>query len=385
MAAMLDALSRALEAPFISKKGNRLMKQPTRLAAALLVLLIAASVQGQKLSEPKLDPVPSTLTQDQLIKEGVVLHDRGDYDGAISRYEAVLKENPNNVLALYEMSFSYFQKKDYRKSIEVSYRLAQYKSDLLPRVYVQIGNSLDELSEPKKSIETYKSGIKLFPSDYLLHYNLAITYNKLGEVIEARNSLKKSATLNPQHGSSHLLLGVLFDRGNYKTPALLAACRFLVLEPNTQRSDAALSLTRKIMQGGVSAGKNANEINIFFDPSAKKDEGDFGGIDLAISLTKAAEKTEKNQGKSAMQLLVGSFETVFAILGEQKGDSSKFTWKYYVPYFVELKKQGHVEAFVYFTNRRNGDPEVSEWLFRNQGKVQSFLAWSRGYSWPRTD
>src|SRR4030095_8615405 len=176
---------------------------------------IAASVQGQKLSEPKLEPVPSTLTQDQLIKEGVVLHDRRDYDGAISRYEEVLKENPNNVLALYEMAFSYFQKKDYRKSIEVSYRLAQYTSDLLPRVYVQIGNSLDELGEPKKSIETYKAGIKLFPSDYLLHYNLAITYNKIGEVIEARNSLKKSASLNPQHGSRHLLLSALFERGSY--------------------------------------------------------------------------------------------------------------------------------------------------------------------------
>jgi tetratricopeptide (TPR) repeat protein len=361
------------------------MKQQPRLVAVLLVLLIAGIVHAQKLNEPKLEPAPSTPSQDQLIREGVALHDRKDYDGAISRYEEVLKENPNNVIALYELSFSYFQKKDYRKSIEVSYRLAEYKSDLLPRVYVQIGSALDELGESKKSIETYKAGIKLFPSDYLLHFNLAITYNKIGEVVEARNSLKKSASLNPQHGSSHLLLSALFDRGSYKTPALLAACRFLVLEPNTDRSERALFLTRKIMQAGVSAGKNENEISIFLDPSAKKDEGDFAAIDLAISLTKAAERTEKNRDKSAIQLLVGSFETLFAILSEQKGDSSKFTWKYYVPYFAELKRQGHVEAFVYFTNRRNRDPEVSEWLFHNQTKVQSFLAWSRSYAWPQVN
>lgn len=355
------------------------------LSGIFMLLLFASVTQGQKLPEPKLEPTPSTPSQQQLIREGVDLHDRRDYDGAISRYEQVLKENPNNALALYEMSFSYFEKKDYRKSLEVAYRLAQFKSDLLPRVYVQIGNAFDELGEPKKAVETYKAGLKLFPSDFLIHYNLAITYNKLGDYEGARASLKKSAGLNPQHPSSQLLLAALFNRGSYRTPALLAACRFLVLEPNTDRSERALALTRQIMQAGVSAGKNDNEINIFLDTSAKKDEGDFGGIDLAISLTKAAEKTEKNQNKSAMQLLVGSFETVFAILGEQKGDSSKFTWKYYVPYFVELKKQGHVEAFVYFTNRRNGDAQVSQWLLHNQGKVQSFLAWSKSYSWPKMD
>jgi hypothetical protein len=63
-----------------------------------------------------------------------------------------------------------------------------------------------------------------------------------------------------------------------------------------------------------------------------------------------------------MQLLVGSFETLFKILGEQKSEPSKFTWKYYVPYFVALEKQGHAEAFAYYISRRSTDPEVSEWL-----------------------
>jgi tetratricopeptide (TPR) repeat protein len=84
--------------------------------------------------------------------------------------------------ALYELAYAYFESKDYQKSLDVAYRLAQFKSDLLPRVYVQIGSALDELGDSKKAVETYKTGLKLFPSEYLLHFNLAITYNKLGEV-----------------------------------------------------------------------------------------------------------------------------------------------------------------------------------------------------------
>ncbi|HKP38355.1 MAG TPA: tetratricopeptide repeat protein [Pyrinomonadaceae bacterium] len=354
------------------------------LNAITIALLVSAS-QAQKLAEPKLTPTASTSSQDQLIREGVALHDRKDYDGAISRYEQVLKENPDNVLALYEMSFSYFEKKDYRKSLEIAYRVAQYKSEILPRVYVQIGNAFDLLDEPKKAIETYKAGIKLFPSDFLIHYNLALTYYKLGDHEAALAAVKKSAGLNPNHPSSHLLLATLFDRGSYTTPALLAACRFLVLEPASPRSASALELVKRKMQGGVSQGKDENTINIMIDTSAKKDEGDFGAIDMVIGLAKAAERLEKNKGKTPMQLMVGSFETLLAILGEQKGDRSKFTWKYYVPYFAEMKKLGHVEAFVFFTNRRSTDPEVSEWLLRNQGKVQSFLAWSKAYAWPKMD
>ena len=86
-----------------------------------------------------------------------------------------------------------------------------------------------------------------------------------------------------------------------------------------------------------------------------------------------------------MQLLTGNFQTTFAILGEQKGDRSKFTWKYYVPYFAEMKKQGHVEAFVYYTHQRSASPEVSEWFNQNKEKVATFLAWSKNYSWPKID
>ena len=353
-------------------------------AALLTIIFVCSSVfaWGQ-VDPPKLDPTPSTGQQVLLIEEGVAQHDRGNYDAAIKLYEEALAQNPNNVEALYELSFSYSLKKDYRKSLEVAYRGAQYRSDLLGRFYMQIGNNLDNLGEPKKSVEVYKASIKLMPKMALLQYNLAVTYRNMGKLDDARKVVKHAITLDPNHPGSHAVLSGLWHEGGYRTPALLAACRFLVLEPRSDRATAALRIVKEATGAGVTTGAN-NQINIFMDTSAKKDEGDFGSIDLILALGKAASLTEKDKGKTQIQLLVEQFETFFAIMFEQsdKADRSKFTWKVYVPYFAEMKQKNYVEPFVYYITQSDGNEETLKWLAGNKARVGDFLAWSRLYKWP---
>src|SRR3954465_1900704 len=103
------------------------MKTLTAVTLTLLFALCSATaaVARQKLPEPKLTPTPSTDKQDSLIREGISLHDSGNFDGAIRKYEEILAENPSNTLALYEMSYAYSAKKEFKKSLEVAYRGAQ--------------------------------------------------------------------------------------------------------------------------------------------------------------------------------------------------------------------------------------------------------------------
>ena len=357
------------------------------LSTLITIVLLAWGVAGQKLKAPKLEPTASTESQQQMIKEGVALHDEGDYDGAIARYEQVLKENPNDVLALYEMSYSYYTQKNYQKSIEVGFRAAQYKSPLLEAIYVQLGSAFDESGDPSKAVETYRFGIKLEPSSALLQYNLALTYYRRQQLEDAKGAVKKAAALDPSHPSSQLLLSSIFDKGSYKVPALLAALRFLVLEPDSKRSEGALQRVTKLMQAGVSPAKDGKNMSILMDAEQKKDEGDFESVAFFLSLMKAANYTEKNQDKTELQLLIDNFNSLFGMVSESsnKADLSKFTWKYYVPYFIELKQQGHTEACVYYVHRRSTIAGVSEWLEHNQRKVAGFLAWSRAYRWPKWD
>jgi len=359
----------------------------TIISSTSLVLILLTPALAQKLDPPKLTPIPSTEAQDKLIKEGVALHDQRNYDGAIAKYEEVLRENPDNVTALYELSFSYSLKKDYRRSLETAYKGAQYKSDDLAAFYMMIGNNLDVLGEPKKAVETYEKAIKLKPADSLAYYNLAITYSNLQKPEDAKKNLKKAVLLNPDHASSHLALSALFFRTNYKTPALLAVSRFLILEPRSERSVSGFKIIQEILGGGVKQGNNPNEMNIFLDLSAKKDEGDFGHIDLVMGLSKAAGMSDKNKGKTEVQLLVEQVETLFAILVETdaKGDRSKFMWQYYIPYFVELKKKNLVEPFTYYISQRSNLAGVTEWLAANSNRVNEFLNWSKQYPRPKVN
>ena len=358
------------------------------LAAVTLTLLFAlcptAAAARQKLPDPKLTPAPSTEKQDALIREGIALRRGGDPEGAIRKCEEVLAESPSNAHALYGLSVAYSLKKDYRKSLEAAYRGAQYKSDLLRHFYMLIGNNLDTLGDTAEAIEVYKKALKLFPEESLLHYNLAIAYKTAGKPDDARRSLKAALVTNPQHPSSHLVLASLFYNGGYKTPAMLAAMRFLTLESDTERAGAALRLLREVLGGGAKQGAKPNEIHITLDMNAKKDEGDFTTMETVLGLTAALSLSEKEQKKTDAERVVSQLDRFVSILAEQyegkRQDS--FAHRFYVPYFVELKQKGHTEAFAYNALRGSNLPGVREWLEANSGRVMQFLIWSKSYKWP---
>jgi len=351
----------------------------------LLVLLCVSAALAQDLKPPKLTPGPTTDNQKRLINEGIALHDRGDYDAAIAKYEEVLKENPDNDWALYELAYSYQMKKDYRKSLEAAFKGAQYKSDRLSLFYVLIGNDFDEMGEAKKSVEVYEKGIKIEPNNHLLYYNLAITYSGLNNPEETKKNLKKALFLNPNHASSHAALATLFARSHYKIPALFAVMRFLVIEPRSARTAPAYKLFTDTLTGGASAGKNPKEINIFVDMGGNKDEGDFGSLDLILGLVSAAGMTEAKKNQTEAERLIDRLNSFFSIVseGDPKGDKSKFTWRYYIPYFIELKKKNYVEPFAYYISQSSKLEGVSEWLAANESRVNEFVSWSKSYPWPK--
>lgn len=358
----------------------------TLASSLLLILTLVITAAAQDLDPPKLDPTPTMALEKVLIDEGIVLHDRGDYDGAIKKYEEVLRNSPANVLAIYEMAYSLSMKKDYKKSLEMCYRGAKYKSTELVKFYLLIGNNLDLLGEPKKSIEVYKKAIAIAPDVSLLHYNMAITYLNLKNADDAKKSLKKALQLNPDHASSHAALGQIFDNTGYKTPAIIAYLRFLALEPKTERAKTVLQMMRQTLSGGATPGQKPNEINIFVNMNAKKDEGDFGGVDMFLGLNAALAISEKNKGKSEAEILVDQLKSFVGILTEQdiKGDDkSKFVWKYYVPYFAEIDKRDYVEIFIYYIIQQSKLDGVEQWLTKNDARLNEFLAWSKNYQWPK--
>ena len=84
-----------------------------RTLIAVILLLTSVCLAGQDIKQPSLTPAPQTDRHRELLREAVRLHDKGNYDGAIAGYLEILKANPEDTSALYELGFSYSAKGEY--------------------------------------------------------------------------------------------------------------------------------------------------------------------------------------------------------------------------------------------------------------------------------
>lgn len=351
---------------------------------SLIIGLFGLSTSAQKIGKPTLNPTEPTAEQEQLINEGIKLHDSKMYDEAIKKYEQVLKANPDCALATYEMAFSYYNKKDFQKALETGYKLVQYKGNLGILGYGLIANILDDQGKPKDAIEIYQNAIKQLQNDpeyrnhlSSLHYNLGVTYTRQKQYKEARETLKKAVEYDFKYPSPNYLLAEVYYGSKYKVPALLAAARLIALEINTQRTKRSVEIFLDILKS-AKKDENTGNINIFIDINAPKDEGDFGMYELILG-TLTTVKADKDKNKSENEIFADAVGSLIAMLEEDKKLTSSFVGKTYIPFLVELKKKGYVKHFAYLILQQSGNKDAEKWLIDEGQNTIDFLSWAKSY------
>jgi Tfp pilus assembly protein PilF len=314
------------------------------------------------------------------VAEGVKLHDKGNYSAAIREYQKALDIDPNSTLANYETANTYFAMKNYTKAIEHVDKVISLHQGNVDESYVLKGSALDLLDKPMEAIAIYKQGIKEFPDDYFLYYNLALTSYNQKLIPQAEEALKKGLVLNPQHASSHLLLGYIKQEQGDRTKSLLALYNFLLLEPASPRAKTALEQLTIQMRAGVER-KDKKTTNIYLTgkSSSDADSTSFRAADLSLSMMEASKSLEKNKDKTEPELFVQSSRSFFGILGELKKDNKGFWWDYYVDFFYAMNKAKHAEAFCYYITQSKDEKEINSWLKKNKTKVADLLDWHSKY------
>lgn len=362
------------------------------LLSASIMLAFCTFLYAQKAQKPTLTPKEPTPAQENLIKQGIVLHDAKKYDEAIALYQKVLDENPDCVFAMYEMALSYYSKKDFVKTIEISMQGMKYNGTELPLVYGMVANIWDDQGNPEKAIGLYKDGIKILEkvkdSDHhlsSLYYNLGVTYFRQKDGPKAKDALKKAVEYNYSYASPHYLLAETFSVMRYKVPALLAAARLMSTENFSQRTQRASLIFQDVLTGGARKGKEPNSITIFVDTDEPKDEGDFSGLSLILGLVSAGTDTkEENKNLTDEEKFVEKVEMFISFLAsDAKKTKSTFVGKNYIPFMLEMKQRGYVKPFAYLVLTSNGNTEAAKWVVSdNKEKVVEFMNWAKSYQPP---
>lgn len=316
----------------------------------------------------------SQISVDSLVEVGIQYHDNGEFVQAIETYKTALEIEPNSPLVNYEIALTYMYSGDYQNAIKHSDKVIKRNDKYLLQAYLVKGSCLDYLGKTKESIKLFKKGIKKFGDDHLLYYNLGYNYYNIKEFDKAEKAFIKAINTKANHASSHLFLGYLMYEKNQRVQSLLSLHFFLLLEPNSERSQNAYNLLQSQLSGGVERNQEeSGKIDIFLSPDQLKSE--FGTIDMMITILEASKSLEENEGKSDDQMFIENTTSFFKILGEHKTkENTGFWWDFYVPFFYLIAESEHIDTYCYYISQSTKETAV-DWLKENEKRVTDFAKW----------
>ncbi len=323
--------------------GTSLSRGRHRLPVAVLLVVVC----GCASTAPRLLPPGSlgTPAQNELVREGVLLHEVGEYNEAIERYRRVLAENPDHIAALYESGLTYFVSGAHADSLAMAERGAAFASPLRAEFLQLAGNAQDELNRPHRAVELYEAAIAERPDFALAYFNLAVTLSRQQRYAEARRRLVQSLSRNPQHASSHLLLAQLEHLDGNRATALLGYLRFLTLEGDGER---AASVPPALAQ--------------LADEYALLDAAAAGGTTTPADPSFGAGRLR--------QIVIDLLDTA------PTSDMTGPVAGQYLDWARAVRDAGHLETALHFALRSAPPPGTTDWLARHPNAVNDYLDWA---------
>jgi antitoxin component YwqK of YwqJK toxin-antitoxin module/Tfp pilus assembly protein PilF len=178
---------------------------------------------------------------DAIINKGITLYDTEKYNEAIIEFDKIMSIDPKFLNAQYEkiLSLSALEKKDELKVLlEDLYK--KDKMHELPSLYTLYGSFLSDEKEYEKSEKIFEEGEKYLSNSSNFLYNFALLYLRKEENQKCVNLLKRVIINDPNHASSHYLLGLIaFDNGKI-TEGTLALMSYLIIAPNGRNAEKAI-------------------------------------------------------------------------------------------------------------------------------------------------
>ena len=140
--------------------------------------------------------IPNSLTL-RLTKAGI-LERKGDYDGAISEYEDLLKQQPGaTVIANNLASLLADQRTDKASLDRAQALIAELRNSPIPQFKDTIGWVTYRQGNSKAAVSLLEDAVKAMPSNALVHYHLGMSYLGAGEPAKASDQLKEALSDRP--------------------------------------------------------------------------------------------------------------------------------------------------------------------------------------------
>jgi len=342
----------------------------------IAIICAGATLFAQELSSSALERLRSAI--------GLV--DQGLAEAAMTDFDALAKEYPDNYIVQYERLFALYHLGKYEEVADGAKKLTKHK-EASPVVFQMYGNVLDILGKPKEAIKIYEKGLKRFPDAGSLYLEIGNVHVSQHDYDAALASFNKGIDVQPGFSSNYYRAGLLYlCTEDAKVWGLVYAETAILLNPSNEERHADLGMViHDCFKDNISIsskdGKTDAKItlvpsrNIKLNSKGNAGVVEFPGVYEACALgalTKIAVADKEFYGNIAQiaELRKGIVESYFSAASNYFGNAM-----YLLPFQKQVIDAGHWEAYNYFIFSKAFSEEFDEWYDSNSGKFDAFVDW----------
>ncbi len=141
----------------------------------------------------------------ELFREGVLLHNVGNYPEAQKIFNQILLLNPDHAHALHMLGLMHYQLKNYEEA-EKLIRRAMIKEQNVPTFYNSLGDILRAMNRNDEALKAYEYSLEIKPGSANALEKLGHTHLAMGNYNEAVKCFKLVATVKPDMASNIALI-----------------------------------------------------------------------------------------------------------------------------------------------------------------------------------
>jgi tetratricopeptide (TPR) repeat protein len=245
------------------------------------------------------------------LQEALALHRRGDVDGAIARYDDLLRADPQNVGALHHLAMARCQRGQFAEGIRRALAFAPDNAD----AHNLLGMALARVGQAQEAVASFDRAIAARENFAQAHGNRASALAQLGAREDALRSYGRALALDPASVTDWLNQGALqFELGLHEK-AISSFDRVLALQPNVpeahfNRANALRALGRNpealaaydralaLQPNFADAILNRGLIHL----GAERGEAALADFDRALAIDSSRAATWRHRGLALSQL-----------------------------------------------------------------------------------
>lgn len=307
----------------------------------------------------------------ELYKKAIKLvDDEQKYDEAIEVYKEAEKYDPETIVFPYEIAFTYYLKKDYKKAIEIANPLLE-REDVFSEIYRLVGNAYDMCGKKEKAIEAYKKGLEKFPDAGKLYHELGIVEMNRGNPSKAVQYYEKGVSVNPKYPSNYYELTKIYCKTTEKIWGVIYGEIFMHIEPDTKRTQEISKLLYETYYFALDVA-DARHKQVSFTKNIvtnQKVESLPFTINFEMNMALCIIDVNKINIKSLNKIRTRFIKKWFERGLDKEYPVALFDWQ------RDAVKKGYFKSYNYWLFNRGAESEFDKWYDNNKDDFKSFAKW----------